>query len=83
MLSEEGFEDPRRFDADRVWIVDPLDGTSEFGEHGRHDWAVHVALWDARSLRRRRREHPGARPDLLHRSATGRCRHPTATGRDW
>jgi 3'(2'), 5'-bisphosphate nucleotidase len=46
VLSEEGLEDPRRFDADRVWIVDPLDGTSEFGEHGRHDWAVHVALWD-------------------------------------
>jgi 3'(2'), 5'-bisphosphate nucleotidase len=47
VLSEEGFEDPRRFDADRVWLVDPLDGTSEVGEHGRHDWAVHVALWDA------------------------------------
>ncbi len=46
VLSEEGFEDPRRFSADRVWIVDPLDGTSEFGESGRHDWAVHVALWD-------------------------------------
>ncbi len=50
VLSEEGLEDPRRFDADRVWIVDPLDGTSEFGEHGRHDWAVHVALWDADHL---------------------------------
>lgn len=47
VLSEEGFEDPRRFGANRVWIVDPLDGTSEFGELGRHDWAVHVALWDA------------------------------------
>jgi 3'(2'), 5'-bisphosphate nucleotidase len=47
VLSEEGFEDPRRFDADRVWIVDPLDGTSEFGEAGRPDWAVHIALWDA------------------------------------
>jgi 3'(2'), 5'-bisphosphate nucleotidase len=46
VLSEEGLEDPRRFDADRVWIVDPLDGTNEFGEHGRRDWAVHVALWD-------------------------------------
>ena len=46
VLSEEGVEDPRRFGADRVWIVDPLDGTSEFGEFGRHDWAVHVALWD-------------------------------------
>jgi 3'(2'), 5'-bisphosphate nucleotidase len=45
VLSEEGVEDPRRFTADRVWIVDPLDGTNEFGERGRHDWAVHVALW--------------------------------------
>ncbi len=46
VLSEEGAEDPRRFDADRVWIVDPLDGTNEFGEPGRSDWAVHVALWE-------------------------------------
>jgi 3'(2'), 5'-bisphosphate nucleotidase len=45
VLSEEGLEDPRRFTADRVWIVDPLDGTNEFGERGRTDWAVHVALW--------------------------------------
>jgi 3'(2'), 5'-bisphosphate nucleotidase len=28
-----------------VWIVDPLDGTREFSEEGRTDWAVHVALW--------------------------------------
>ena len=45
VLSEEGSEDPRRFDADRVWIVDPLDGTREYGEQGRSDWAVHIALW--------------------------------------
>lgn len=45
VLSEEGVEDPRRFITDRVWIVDPLDGTNEFGERGRSDWAVHVALW--------------------------------------
>jgi 3'(2'), 5'-bisphosphate nucleotidase len=45
VLDEEAAEDPRRFTADRVWIIDPLDGTREFGEHGRHDWAVHVALW--------------------------------------
>ena len=32
VLSEEGLEDPRRFDTDRVWILDPLDGTSEYGE---------------------------------------------------
>jgi 3'(2'), 5'-bisphosphate nucleotidase len=30
-----------------VWILDPLDGTSEYGELGRPDWAVHIALWDA------------------------------------
>ena len=45
VLDEEAAEDPRRFTADRVWIIDPLDGTREFGEAGRHDWAVHVALW--------------------------------------
>lgn len=45
VLSEEGGEDPRRFGADRVWIVDPLDGTREYGEPGRMDWAVHIALW--------------------------------------
>lgn len=50
VLSEEGTEDPRRFAADRVWIVDPLDGTNEFGERGRSDWAVHVALWERGTL---------------------------------
>jgi 3'(2'), 5'-bisphosphate nucleotidase len=46
VMSEEGRDDPRRFDGGRVWIVDPLDGTREFGENGRIDWAVHVALWE-------------------------------------
>ncbi len=45
VLSEEGIDDKARLTADRVWIVDPLDGTREFGEAGRQDWAVHVALW--------------------------------------
>jgi 3'(2'), 5'-bisphosphate nucleotidase len=36
-----------RLSAERVWIVDPLDGTREFGEPGRRDWAVHVALWSS------------------------------------
>ena len=45
VLSEEGKDDPARLSARRVWIVDPLDGTREFGEPGRTDWAVHVALW--------------------------------------
>ena len=44
VFSEEAVDDPRRLTADRVWIVDPLDGTREYGEPGRHDWAVHVAL---------------------------------------
>ena len=44
VLSEEGVDDPARLAATRVWIVDPLDGTREFGEAGRTDWAVHVAL---------------------------------------
>jgi len=34
-----------RLSAERVWIVDPLDGTREYSEEGRVDWAVHVALW--------------------------------------
>jgi 3'(2'), 5'-bisphosphate nucleotidase len=45
VLSEEGIDDKARLTADRVWIVDPLDGTKEFGLPGRTDWAVHVALW--------------------------------------
>ena len=44
VLSEEGADDPARLDAERVWVVDPLDGTREFSEPGRTDWAVHVAL---------------------------------------
>jgi 3'(2'), 5'-bisphosphate nucleotidase len=46
ILSEEAADDPARLSADRVWIIDPLDGTREFGEPGRTDWAVHVALWE-------------------------------------
>lgn len=51
VLSEEGADDPVRLSADRVWIVDPLDGTREFSERDadgawRTDWAVHVALWE-------------------------------------
>src|SRR3954454_14312413 len=46
VLSEEGADDKRRLDSPRVWIVDPLDGTREFSEPPRDDWAVHVALWE-------------------------------------
>ncbi len=54
VLSEEATEEERansaRLKADRVWIVDPLDGTREFSELGREDWAVHVALWQSGEL---------------------------------
>ena len=45
VLSEESADSPARLSADRVWIIDPLDGTREYGMPGRPDWAVHVALW--------------------------------------
>src|SRR5436309_7461507 len=44
VLSEETVDDPIRLKHDRVWIIDPLDGTREYGEPPRDDWAVHVAL---------------------------------------
>jgi 3'(2'), 5'-bisphosphate nucleotidase len=50
VLSEEGKDDLVRLTADRVWIVDPLDGTREFSEPPRDDWAVHVALWERGEL---------------------------------
>ncbi|MBJ7337985.1 3'(2'),5'-bisphosphate nucleotidase CysQ [Mycolicibacterium sp.] len=54
VLSEEATAQERaddtRLTADRVWIVDPLDGTREFSELGRTDWAVHVALWQSGEL---------------------------------
>lgn len=50
ILSEEALDDDRRLSADRVWIIDPLDGTNEYGERGRSDWAIHVALWEKGDL---------------------------------
>ncbi|MDS1114539.1 3'(2'),5'-bisphosphate nucleotidase CysQ [Gordonia westfalica] len=51
VLSEESADDKSRLQAERVWIVDPVDGTREYGTYepgaGRVDWAVHVALWSA------------------------------------
>jgi 3'(2'), 5'-bisphosphate nucleotidase len=48
LLSEESKDTPERLTKDRVWIVDPVDGTREYGDCGgdgfRCDWAVHVAL---------------------------------------
>jgi 3'(2'), 5'-bisphosphate nucleotidase len=45
VLSEEAPDNLARLRADRVWIVDPVDGTREFATPRREDWAVHVALW--------------------------------------
>lgn len=60
LLSEEGRDDLRRLALDRVWIIDPLDGTREFGEPPRDDWAVHVAL----AHRGGRSSEPARYPDL-------------------
>lgn len=48
VLSEA--DDPVRLRSERVWIVDPLDGTREFAEPGRDDWVVHVALGERGEL---------------------------------
>jgi 3'(2'), 5'-bisphosphate nucleotidase len=45
VLSEEAHDDLVRLNSDRVWIIDPVDGTREFSTPRRDDWAVHVALW--------------------------------------
>ncbi|GAB7049967.1 3'(2'),5'-bisphosphate nucleotidase CysQ [Catenuloplanes indicus] len=76
-----------RLDAKRVWIIDPLDGTREFSEEGRADWAVHVALWGAGCAHPNRlaagavalpaqhrviaTDHPPAYPPMPVASATG------------
>ncbi|MCP1470262.1 3'(2'), 5'-bisphosphate nucleotidase [Sphingobium sp. OAS761] len=43
LLSEEEKDSAERLEKSRVWIIDPVDGTREYGEE-RTDWAVHVAL---------------------------------------
>jgi 3'(2'), 5'-bisphosphate nucleotidase len=43
LLSEEEKDNAERLSKSRVWIIDPVDGTREYGEE-RTDWAVHVAL---------------------------------------
>jgi 3'(2'), 5'-bisphosphate nucleotidase len=50
VLSEEGKDDKVRLTKSRVWIVDPLDGTREYSEPPRDDWAIHVALWQEGDL---------------------------------
>ena len=43
VLSEEGQDDPSRLAAERLWVVDPLDGSADFA-YGNSEWAVHVGL---------------------------------------
>ena len=62
---------PRRFGGDRVWIIDPLDGTREFGEPGRVDWAVHVALWAGGPSSPAPVSLPALGPRVRHRPAAG------------
>ena len=50
ILSEEGKDNDFRLSSDRVWIVDPLDGTWEYGQN-RQDFAVQIALWNATDQR--------------------------------
>lgn len=45
ILSEETEDEASRLDADRCWIIDPVDGTWEYS-HNRSDFAVHIALWE-------------------------------------
>ena len=66
VLSEEGADNPARLAARRVWIVDPLDGTREFGEPGRTDWAVHVALWEETATSRPARSRCPPRAGPVH-----------------
>jgi 3'(2'), 5'-bisphosphate nucleotidase len=64
VLSGGAARDPGRLDCDRVWIIDPLDGTREYGEPGRSDWAVHVALWEGGRLAAGAVALPGLGPTL-------------------
>lgn len=93
ILSEESADDLARLDHDRVWIVDPLDGTREYGERDRDDWAVHVALsvrgfasvgavaLPAQGLVYRTHPVPelAARPDGPPRLVVSRTRPPAVT----
>ena len=72
VLSEEAADDKARLTAPRVWIIDPLDGTREFSEPPRDDWAVHVALWEDGELTAGRGRAAGARRDVRHRAPARR-----------
>lgn len=69
VLSEEAEDVLDRSAARRVWIIDPLDGTREFSEPPRDDWAVHVALWEDGELTTGAVARPGA--GITYHSAEG------------
>ncbi len=79
VLSEEATDDKARVDADRVWIIDPLDGTREFSEPPRDDWAVHVALWEHGELVAGAVARPAA--GVVHSTDEPRGATPQAHGR--
>jgi len=79
VLSEEAADDLGRLTAERVWIIDPLDGTREFTEEGRDDWAVHVALWQRNALAAGAVALP-ARAIVLSTASTFRSPRPSANG---
>lgn len=74
VLSEEAHDDLKRLKSDRVWIIDPLDGTREFSTRGRDDWAVHIALWQRSTNGRREITDAAvalpARGNVVYRSDT-------------
>ncbi len=76
VLSEEAVDDLSRVHADRVWIVDPVDGTREFSWPGANDWAVHIALWQRRAGRRPSTAAASPTPRSRCRRAA-RCTAPT------
>jgi 3'(2'), 5'-bisphosphate nucleotidase len=77
VLSEETEDNLARLDSERVWIIDPLDGTREYSE-GRSDWAVHVAL----AIRGAPKFGAVALPDLDLFFSTDALSASPAAGRD-
>ena len=81
VLSEEAYDDLKRLRADRVWIIDPLDGTREFSMPRRADWAVHVALWQRTGAAGSATSGRGAAgPATLGRGAGGPATSGSADG---
>lgn len=77
VLSEEAPDDLARLDADRVWIIDPVDGTSAYARQGSDEWAVHIALWERGELALGVVGRPGTCEVFDSDTATaGALRHP-------